>query len=70
MVPYFGGLFPDEPMPKNGTIDLPDRPGFGVTLDRSGLKRPCARSKDVVKANYDANVNEAARAADKPIMPF
>jgi hypothetical protein len=34
--PYFGGLFVDEPLPKNGFIDLPDRPGFGVTLCRHG----------------------------------
>jgi len=37
--PYFGGLFPDEPLPANGFIDLPDKPGFGVTLDRTGLVR-------------------------------
>lgn len=29
IVPYFGGLFPDEPLPKDGFIDLPDRPGTG-----------------------------------------
>ena len=25
IVPYFGGLFPDEPLPANGVIQLPDR---------------------------------------------
>ena len=25
LVPYFGGLFPDEPLPKDGYIELPDR---------------------------------------------
>ena len=25
IVPYFGGLFPDEPLPKDGYIELPDR---------------------------------------------
>ena len=24
-MPYFGGLFPDEPLPENGYIQLPDR---------------------------------------------
>ena len=48
ILPYFGGLFPDEPLPKNGFIDLPDRAGFGVTLRRKGLvrchKRPIEHS--------------------------
>ena len=70
MVPYFGGLFPDEPMPEGGYIDLPDRPGFGVTLDRTGLRRPHARPAAVVRANYDANVAEAARDVGPPHMPF
>ena len=26
-MPFFGGLFPDEPLPKDGFIDLPDRYG-------------------------------------------
>ena len=44
IAPYFGGLFEDEPMPKDGFIDLPDRPGFGVTLVRDGLHRPWPRT--------------------------
>mmetsp|Transcript_23484 Transcript_23484/g.37863 ORF Transcript_23484/g.37863 Transcript_23484/m.37863 type:complete len:426 (+) Transcript_23484:82-1359(+) len=47
IVPYFGALFTDEPLPKNGTLALPDdRPGFGVTFNRKGLdlKRPYART--------------------------
>jgi len=64
ILPYFGGLFPDEPLPKvsagsenlasfqqfllflilqDGFIDLPDRPGFGVTLSTEKLKRPYTR---------------------------
>ena len=70
MVPYFGGLFPDEPMPKDGYIDLPDKPGFGVTLNREGLKRPHARDAATVKANYDANVAEANKPSPPPHMPF
>lgn len=27
-------LFPDAPKPKDGWIDIPDRPGLGLTLDR------------------------------------
>ena len=69
-MPYFGGLFWDEPLPKDGIIDLPDRPGFGVTLDRAGLRRPHARPAAVVRANYDANVAEAARDVGPPHMPF
>ncbi len=46
IVPYFGKLFTDEPLPKDGYIELdPKRPGFGVTLNREelSLRRPYAR---------------------------
>lgn len=43
IVPYFGDLFLDEPLPKDGFIDLPDRPGFGVTLNKTLLRRPYVR---------------------------
>ena len=69
IVPYFGGLFPDEPLPANGRIDLPDRPGFGVTLDRTGLTRPYQRTPADVAANYRANQN-AGGAAAAVHMPF
>eukprot|EP00731_Ephydatia_muelleri_P038883 Em0964g4a len=61
IVPYFGGLFTDEPLPENGFVTLPDRPGFGVTLNRDSLHRPyprpaatkmqtkCSESTDVAK---------------------
>ena len=36
IVPYFGKLFTDEPLPKDGYIVLdPNKPGFGVTLNRA-----------------------------------
>ena len=51
IVPYFGNLFKDEPLPKDGYIDLdPKKPGFGVTLNREelDLKRPYKRdAKDI-----------------------
>ena len=42
LVPYFGKTFVDEPMPKNGYVDLdPKRYGFGVTLNPElELRRP------------------------------
>lgn len=45
IVPLFGNVFTDEPLPKDGYVSLPDRPGFGVTLNRRGLdlRRPYAR---------------------------
>ncbi|KAK0042265.1 L-rhamnonate dehydratase [Biomphalaria pfeifferi] len=46
IVPYFGDLFPDEPLPKDGFIDLPDKPGFGVTLNKENLTRPYPRSDE------------------------
>jgi L-rhamnonate dehydratase len=44
IVPLFGDLFVDEPLPKDGYLDLPDKPGWGVELNRSNLKlvRPYA----------------------------
>lgn len=68
IVPYFGGLFPDEPLPKDGWIDLPDRPGFGVTLKRDGLRRPYNRSVEESAANYKANAERPLPT--KPHMPF
>ena len=55
IVPYFGGLFPDEPLPADGFIDLPDRPGFGVTLCKKTLSRPYDRTADESKKNADRN---------------
>jgi len=57
IVPYFGSLFLDEPLPKDGFIDLPDRPGFGVTLNRDGLVRPYPRSD--AHSLEQANANKA-----------
>ena len=55
LAPYFGGLFSDEPLPKDGFIDLPDKPGFGVTLVKDNLKRPYARSAAQSAAQAAAN---------------
>lgn len=43
---YFGKLFKDEPLPKEGFVELPhDKPGFGVELNREALNliRPYPR---------------------------
>ncbi|KAL6075663.1 L-rhamnonate dehydratase [Balamuthia mandrillaris] len=46
IVPLFGNLFKDEPVPKDGYIDLPDRPGWGVTLNKEEIefRRPYPRN--------------------------
>ena len=44
IVPIYGPLFVDEPVPKDGKIRLSDKPGFGVALNRQGLVRPFARA--------------------------
>ena len=43
IVPYFGNLFTDEPLPVDGYIDLdPTKPGFGVTSNIFiGSKKTC-----------------------------
>eukprot|EP00668_Euglena_longa_P017873 GGOE01022333.1.p1 GENE.GGOE01022333.1~~GGOE01022333.1.p1 ORF type:complete len:330 (-),score=49.80 GGOE01022333.1:134-1123(-) len=46
IVPYFGRLFTDEPLPRDGYVELDaSKPGFGVTLnwDALDLRRPYAR---------------------------
>lgn len=68
IVPYFGGLFPDEPLPKDGFIDLPEKPGFGVTLNRANLTRPYARSDEASAANAKRNIER--KAPERPHMPF
>ena len=44
VVPMFHPLLLDEPVPVNGRMKLPDRPGFGVRLNPDlALSRPHAR---------------------------
>jgi len=48
LVSFFGDLFIDEPLPKDGYVELPhDKYGFGVTLNREGLTmtRPYPRNE-------------------------
>jgi len=41
VVPMFAPLLLDEPVPLNGRLKVPDRPGFGVELNRTlALERP------------------------------
>lgn len=44
IVPIFGDMFLDEPLPENGFLTLSDRLGWGVELNRAGLslRRPVA----------------------------
>lgn len=44
IVPIFGELFIDEPLPSGGYLELPDKPGWGVELNRDtlNLQRPCS----------------------------
>jgi len=58
-VPYFGTIFADEPLPKDGFLDLPDRPGFGVTLNRENLHRPYERSPSESAMQAKANKERA-----------
>ena len=46
ILPNFGDMFVEEPLPENGYISLPaDRPGWGLTLNREKLNlvRPFPR---------------------------
>lgn len=68
IVPYFGNLFLDEPLPEAGTIILPDRPGFGVTLRRDNLKRVYVRSTE--DSERQCQKNRASYSTGKPCLPF
>ncbi|MEA2516100.1 MAG: L-rhamnonate dehydratase [Thermomicrobiales bacterium] len=39
IVPLWGDLFSGDPLPERGQIRPPDRPGWGITLDRSRVRR-------------------------------
>jgi len=71
--PYFGGLFPDEPLPKDGKITLEQisKPGFGCELKKDGLRRPYARSPEAVASNRERNLSSFdAQASERPVMPL
>jgi L-rhamnonate dehydratase len=44
IVPLWGDLFQNDPLPQNGTIRPPDRPGWGVELNRDRVRRAIAAS--------------------------
>jgi len=71
IVPYFGNLFTDEPLAVNGYVTLPNKPGFGVTLNRAelSLRRPYARAGIIdIPDRYIPDQTEwVARAAAIPI---
>lgn len=37
IAPIFGDIFVEEPLPQDGCLVLPDKPGWGVELNRAGL---------------------------------
>ena len=54
IVSFFGNLFKDEPLPKDGYVQLDDtKPGFGVTLNREELNmtRPYPRRTNNASGN-------------------
>lgn len=40
VVPPFGDIFTGDPLPENGHLYPPDRPGWGIDLDRTRVRRP------------------------------
>ena len=68
IAPYFGNLFLDEPLPKDGVIILPDKPGFGVTLNRDIIHRPYKRTEE--ESLLQAKKNQQPLESLKAILPF
>ncbi|CAE7669847.1 eif3m [Symbiodinium microadriaticum] len=52
------------------TLEQLSRPGFGCTLRRTGLKRPCPRSAEASAANFkrNATLGDAAAPAVMPLV--
>ncbi|CAJ1363006.1 unnamed protein product [Effrenium voratum] len=69
--PYFGGLFDDEPLPKDGkiTLDQVSKPGFGCALRKDNLRRPYVRPEGAVAANRERNRTLGDDTA-RPVMPL
>merc|ERR1719247_3270204 len=73
VLPYFGGLFPDEPLPKDGKITLEQisKPGFGCILNKKGLKRPYPRDPKDSLQNAQRTAAENLKASqNKPVLPL
>ena len=71
LVPYFGGLFPDEPLPDRGRIVLDaEKAGFGVTLKKEGLIRPVPRSEGEVEKQFKRNAEYFEGVTDREIRPL
>jgi len=71
--PYFGGLFPDEPLPKDGKITLEQisKPGFGCILKKDSLRRPYPRSPAEAAANCKRTGEAWKRQeAAAPVLPL
>lgn len=39
IVPIWGGLFSGDPLPANGQVRPPERPGWGIALNRAAIRR-------------------------------
>ena len=72
LAPYFGGLFPDEPLPVGGRIlakELGKRAGFGVTLSKGSLQRPYQADAKDLELWRRRNENPDC-GVDNSVMPF
>lgn len=70
--PYFGGLFPDEPLPMDGKITLAqiDKPGFGCTLARDGLVRPYHRPRESSERHRELNIKALKEESATAVFPL
>lgn len=57
LLPVFGDLFLDEPLPHNGRLDVEDKPGFGLTLNPACNLFPMA---GVLNPTVERPLKEAA----------
>ena len=64
IVPLFGDLFVHEPVPKDGWIDIPDTPGWGVELNRG------AEAEAAIRPGAQALLRTAEFAVARQLSVF
>jgi len=61
VMPCFGDLFLDEPLPADGKLEMDNRPGFGMTLNPAAKLIPAAQYSQA-PPDFAANIGKKASA--------
>ena len=61
VMPCFGDLFLDEPLPADGKLEMDNRPGFGMTLNPAAKLIPAAQYSQA-PPDFAANIGKKPSA--------